>query len=204
MLWLITRAVGKLKCFITPSNTRILYINIQRMSTAFLFLFVSACRNNRNYWLWEQGGQTHTHTHRRTPERRRTTAGRTAHTNHARRTEGREETGTQRQPNGKPAERQARQAEPQPRGNHDGRGKRTKRTHTHRRRTRKQRTNNTGNTPKEFICLLALIFIYQVFNYKVKGFTRLADVFFRSQRTRFTSLALNEKNALDVPTFEHN
>lgn len=158
--------------FYIPSGTHILYINNQWLSTAFLFLFVSACRNNRNYLLWVQGGQTHTHTHRRTPERRRTTAGRTAHTNHARRTAGREETGTQRQPKGKPAERQARQAEPQPRGNHDGRWKRTKRTHTHRRRTRKQRTNNTGNTPKVIICLLALIFIYQVFNYKVKGFTR--------------------------------
>ena len=124
---------------------------------------------NRLVVLWEQGGQTHTHTHRRTPERRRTTAGRTAHTNHARRTAGREETGTQRQPNGNPAERQARQAEPQPRGNHDGRGKRTNRTHTHRRRTRKQRTNNTGNTPKEIYLPFGTYFYLSSFQLQSQG-----------------------------------
>lgn len=71
-------------------------------------------------------GETQHQTKQTTPVRRRTTAGRTAHTKQERRTDGKAETGTQRQPTGADEPRNANQTEPSPAGQRAGRGKRTK------------------------------------------------------------------------------
>ena len=71
-------------------------------------------------------GETHAHTKQTTPDRRRTTAGRTDQTKQERRSDGRAETGTQRQPTGADEPRNANQTEPRPAGQRAGRGKRTK------------------------------------------------------------------------------
>ena len=90
----------------------------------------SCCGLPQHYIVCEPvqrtGGETQTHTHNTEPQRRRTTAGRTAQTNQAADTAGREERGTQRQPNGAPRARHQRRTERAKGGTKHGRGKRTK------------------------------------------------------------------------------
>lgn len=162
LLWLVTRAVGKLRCVLPSRRTHVYYISTFRECQR---LFVSVCfglpKQQKLFACYQGGGQTHTHTHRSSPERRATTAGRTAQTHQAERTDGNEETATQRQPNGTPRTEDQRANRPQPAGRNDGRAKRTKRQRSHRRRTRTtprtrttatkprtRKTNNIGTTPK--------------------------------------------------------
>ena len=178
-LWLVTRAVGKLRCVLSSRRTHVYYISTSvACQRLFCFCLFRLAETTETICCGSKGDKptpTPTGEHPNDDERRQDEQP-TRTTHDERQGERKQERNANRTATQQNGKRDKQNHNHEGTTTDEGNGRSEPTPTDDERESREPTTRRTP--PKKIICLLALISIYQVFNYKVKGFTRLADVFF--------------------------